>query len=138
MKLLLVALFAVVGAISGAESSGYDVTPADKAFMAEVLAAVQRKDAAWIASHTLLPIAVGSGEKHRIVKSEKEFRAIVDRSLSADLTHRMKMESKHPLFKNWRGVMMGDGILWFTEYRVSDAQRERYVILAFGDFAFQP
>ena len=73
MKLLFVTLLAVAAVISRAEISAYDVTSADKAFLSDVLAAVEKKDAAWIASHTLLPVAVGSGNERRIVKSEKDF-----------------------------------------------------------------
>ena len=80
----------------------------------------KKRDAAWIASHTLLPVAVGSGKERRIVKSEMEFRKILERSISLDLAKRMQAAAKDPLFKNWRGVMLGDGILWFSECRESD------------------
>ena len=138
MKHLFLTLFAVASAVSRAEISAYEVTSADKAFLSDVLAAVEKKDAAWIASHTLLPVAVGSGKERRIVKSEKEFRAIVARSLSPELTRQMRADAKDPLFKNWRGVMLGNGILWFTERTESDKDPWRYVILALGNFAFQP
>ena len=49
----------------------------------------------------------------------------------------MRAHAKDPLFKNWRGVMLGDGILWFTECRKSDKDPWRYAILALGNFAFQ-
>jgi len=138
MKFLIVALFVAVAAMSKAEIAAYDVTPADKAFLLDVLAAVEKRDAAWIASHTLLPIAIGSGKERRIVRSEKEFRKMLERSLSLDLSKQMQADAKDPLFKNWRGVMLGDGILWFTECRESDKKPSRYAILAIGGFAFQP
>jgi len=138
MKLLFVALFILSALVSKAETSAYDVTPADKAFLADVLAAVEKKDAAWIASHTLLPVAVGSGKERRVVKSEKEFRRIVARAITPEIAERMRADAKEPLFKNWRGVMLGDGILWFTQRRASEQEPWRYVILAFGGFAFQP
>ncbi len=138
MKILFLALFAAAAAMSRAEIAAYDVTSADKAFLLDVLAAVEKRDAAWIARHTLLPVAVGSGKKRRIVRSEIDFRKILERSISLDLAKRMQADAKDPLFKNWRGVMLGDGILWFTECRESDKKPWRYAILAIGDFAFQP
>jgi hypothetical protein len=138
MKLLLAALFALSAVVAKAGSSANDVTAADKAFLEDVLVAVEKMDAAWIASHTLLPVAVGSGKERRIVKSEKEFRRVVTRALAPEIAKRMRTDSKEPLFKNWRGVMLGDGILWFTERRASEKEPWRYAILALGGFAIQP
>jgi hypothetical protein len=138
LQFFLVALLAWGAPVSKAQNSGYEITPADKEFLADVLAAVEKKDAAWIARHTLLPVAVGSGKERRMVKSEEEFRKVVARALTPEIAERMRTDAKEPLFKNWRGVMLGDGILWFTQRRASEKEPRRYVILAIGDFAFQP
>lgn len=119
------------------QKSAYEVTATDKKFLSEVLAAVERKDTAWIVRQSLLPMAITSREGRRLVKTEAEFAAIIARSFSNELLQQMKAEAKKPLFKNWSGVMLGDGILWFSEHGESEAGPWRYRIVAFGGFAFQ-
>jgi hypothetical protein len=138
MKPFVIFLFSLVALMPAVAKSAYDVTASDQRFLSDVIAAVGRKDAAWIAAHSALPIAVVAGNEHRILKKKEEFAEVVARSLTEDLCARIRAEAKKTIFKNWQGVMVGDGILWFTEYRVSKDSPWQYVITAFGDFAFQP
>lgn len=117
--------------------AAYEVTAADRKFLAEVLAAVESKDAAWIAEHTSLPITlIADGGRH--LAEKEEFASAVARSLTPELQTRLRSEGKKELFKNWRGVMVGDGIVWFEQVRRSNDSPWEYRILAFGGFAVQP
>ena len=138
MKALFIPILGFAALISAQPKPAYEVTPSDRKFLSSVLAAVERKDADWIAAHTSLPIAVTLNGDRRVLKKKEEFAAIVARSLTDDLRTRFRSEGKKELFKNWQGVMVGDGILWFGELRGVDDSPPEYVILAFGDFAFQP
>jgi hypothetical protein len=137
---LLATLFlpALIVVTLQAEESAYPVTPADRKFLAEVLSAVEKKDAPWIAKRTSLPVIVASGKARRVVKSRKEFQTIIAGAFSSDAIYRkMQVDAQAPLFKNWKGVMLGDGILWFGQYSETAQGPWKYSILAFGHLAFQ-
>lgn len=117
---------------------GYRITEGDKNFLAQVVNAVQKKDVAWIAQHMLYPVSVANSNNTQLVKTEKEFEKILSRDLTDRVSTRMVDASKQPIFKNWRGVMVGDGILWFTEYGGDDHGPWTQGISAIGNFAYQP
>jgi hypothetical protein len=102
--------------------------------------AIDRKDFAWIANHMIYPLSVDSSHRTQPLNSKEEFRIILSRDLTDTIRAKILDAAKKPLFKNWQGVMIGDGILWFTEY-ANDANDANgpwtYGIAAIGDFAFQ-
>jgi hypothetical protein len=115
----------------------YPITSADKAFLSEVVDAIRRKDAAWIADRMAYPVSVVTGKARHVVNDKKEFTPILRRALTRKIRAKLKGDAKKPLFKNWRGVMVGDGILWYSQYSLDSGSTWTYFILAIGDFAFQ-
>jgi hypothetical protein len=116
----------------------YPITEGDKSFLAQVVNAVQKKDVAWIAQHMLYPLCVTNSNNTQLVKTEKEFEKILSREITDSISAKIVDAAQQPIFKNWRGVMIGDGILWLTEYG-SDAHGPwTQGILAIGNFAYQP
>jgi len=71
------------------------------------------------------------------VNDKKEFSAILQRALTRRIRRKLTEDAKKPLFKNWQGVMVGDGILWYSQSSLDDGVTWTYLILAIGDFAFQ-
>jgi len=138
MKALVAMLLALSALSNASAQSAYEVTESDRQFLADVFSAVGRKDAMWIASHSALPMAVVTGKVQRTIKKEEDFASVLASSLSTELIAGMQADAKKPLFKNWRDVMVGDGILWFEAFRVSERAPWRYMITAFGGFALQP
>ena len=116
----------------------YPITEADKKFLAEVLDAIHKKDVAWIAGHMSYPLSVTVSNRTYIVKSQKEFAPILSRELTDSIRTKIADAAKEPLFKNWQGVMVGDGLLWFSAYKDAGDKPWTYVIFAVGRFAFQP
>ncbi len=116
----------------------YPVTDADKRFLSEIVGALQKRDSAWIAAHMVYPLSVVVSNRTRIVKSKEEFAPIVGRQLTDSLRTNIIGLAKEPLFKNWQGAMLGDGVLWFTQYQRAGEKAWTYGIFAFGHFAFQP
>jgi len=131
-------LFAFVLSISASASDFYPVTEADKKFLGEVVDALTRKDAAWIADHMVYPLSIVANDRKRVVKSKRRFVAIVRREFAGGVGARIAEAAKAPLFKNWQGVMVGDGILWFERYQIGRKSPWRYGIFAIGHFAYQP
>lgn len=134
-----VALFlAVLSAIwAGTATAAYEVPAGDRAFLSEVMTAVEAKDARWLAAHAALPMIVGTGSDQRVVRSNAEFASIMAGLLTAERWAAMKAAAHRPLFKNWRGMMLGDGVLWFDSFAGADNEVPKYLILALGGFAFQ-
>jgi len=138
MKFFTFIAVAFCGLLPGrALAAIYDVNAGDRAFLRDVLAAVERKDATWIGVHSLLPMAVTEDGKTRVIEKEELVR-LVKHSLTDAFSARFHSEAQKPLFKNWRGVMVGDGILWFEQIKRHDNDPWTFAILAFGGFAFQP
>jgi len=135
LPILFLAFCVATGAV--AKAAPGDVTDADRKFLVEVVSAVGRKDSAWIVDHSYLPMAIVTEGKRRVIGKE-EYRALVHRALTDDLCGRFQAEAKKEPFKNWRGVMIGDGILWFERVGKRGSDTWTYTILAFGGFAFQP
>jgi len=138
MKLFVAAwLVLLVAALPIRTKAGdwYPITLSDQQFLSEVVDAVTRRDMAWIADHMSYPVSVTSNGRRRIVK-RKKFTAVLQREFTDDVRARLLEAAKQPLFKNWQGVMAGDGILWFSEISVDGGLKHQ--ILALGDFAFQP
>jgi hypothetical protein len=67
-----------------------------------------------------------------------ESNAILSRELTDSIRTKIADAAKEPLFKNWQGVMVGDGLLWFSAYKDAGDKPWTYVIFAIGRFAFQP
>lgn len=116
----------------------YPITADDKKFLASVVAAVNRKDFAWIANHTIYSVSITSSNGTQLVDTSEEFRKILSRDLTDSIRAKILDAAKQPLFKNWQGVMIGDGILWFDEYSDNENGPWTYGIAAIGGFAFRP
>lgn len=115
----------------------YPGTDADKEFLAQVLTALQKKDIRWIADHMNYPISIDPDGKKQIVDTSEEFIPIAKQRFTDDLCAKIANDAKEPLFKNWRGTMIGAGILWFSQYWDDATGRWAYKIDAIGNFAWQ-
>ncbi len=134
---VFIAAAVTVCACIAATGHAYEVSASDRDFLSAIVAAVEGKDSRWIASHALLPMVVNTGTDRKLVRTEAEMADAVASLLTDERRSAIKTAAQRPLFKNWRGVMAGDGVLWFVEFRPR-AGSSRYLITAFGDFAFQP
>jgi hypothetical protein len=135
LSILVLGLFFAMGVT--ADAAPGDVTDCDRKFLAEVVSAIERKDVAWIVAHSSLPMVLVAEDGRRVI-GEEEYATLVRRALTDDFCARFQAEAKKEPFKNWRGVMIGDGILWFEQIGKRGSDTWTYAILAFGGFAFQP
>jgi hypothetical protein len=138
MKLLAAIFLGFSAVLYASEKPFYEITDSDREFLADVLSAVARKDANWIAAHTAMPLVVETSTGKKVVKTEKEFTSVLESKFSIALCTRMQLDATKPLFRNWRGIMLGDGILWFEECRESATAPWKHLILSLGYFAYQP
>lgn len=117
--------------------SAYPITAADREFLAQVLRAVQSKDAAWIADHTLYPVTIRTSREQRTIDSPQDFTSILSSELTPELARKLSAAAAQPLFSNWRGIMVGRGVLWFGLFGSTEKGPPwRHYILSLGGFAF--
>lgn len=140
MKILtiILVLFACGVVWCAPAADTYPVTDADKKFLADIVGALQKKDTAWIAGHMAYPLSVVVSNRTHIVKSQEEFAPILGRELTDGIRTKIIELAKQPLFKNWQGVMVGDGLVWFADYQRAGDKSGTYGIFAIGHFAFRP
>jgi serpin B len=115
----------------------YPITESDRKFLAELVDAVGKNDVKWIAGHMVYPLSL-SREGTRMVKTKEEFMPILKRELNETVRAKIAGDARKPLFKNWRGVMVGEGVVWFAEFVEKQNNTPTHWILALGLFAFQP
>jgi hypothetical protein len=130
-------LFACVVIRCAAAADMYPVTDADRKFLADIVSALQKKDSAWIASRMVYPLSVVVSNRTDIVRSKEEFAPILKRQLTDSVRSKITTSAREHPFKNWQGVMIGDGILWFSEFKHGSDKSWTYGIFAIGGFAFQ-
>ena len=135
---LLFSLFVLLQPDCTSASETFPVTESDRNFLHEVLGAISRKDKVWIADHTVYPLSIVARNKTRLVKTKEEFAVVLNRELTESACAKITNAAKQPLFKNWQGVIVGDGILWFSEYRRDEHSSRTYGIFSIGHFALQP
>ena len=135
---VVLVLAALSRPLSAAASDFYSVTDADKKFLTEIVDVMRKNDAAWIASHMVYPLSLVASNHTRVMKTKEEFTPVLAQKLTESVRAKIAGDAEKPLFKNWQGVMIGDGILWFSEYQHAGDKSWRYGIFAIGYFAFQP
>ena len=133
---VFVILIAIVTPLLAATPNFYPISEADKKFLAEIADAVQKNDTNWIAEHMVYPLSIVEDNKKRIVTTREQFMPVISQKFTVELRANITAAAKKPLFKNWQGVMVGDGLVWFSEYQRDDKWRSG--IFAFGHFAVQP
>lgn len=113
-------LFVVVG--SQADTEMYSVTASDKAFFEQIRKAILTDDAEWFSGAVSYPIELHlkKGTLHLARKADlkKHASLIFDERLKS----LVRNQSASSLFKNWQGVMIGDGELWFSEVGAKTGQ----------------
>ncbi len=95
------------------QREGQKLTIDDKMFFLQLKHALESNDRAWIANHISLPLNITIDGKRRMITTRQE---ILDKfELIFNKRVRDAIESQHVdnLFKNWRGIMVGRGEIWF-------------------------
>ena len=133
--MFILGLFALTSAIA---KPSLEVTESDRRFLSDVVAAVARRDAEWIAAHSALPMVIRPDSERRLVKTEEEFAKVISELLTDRVRIMLESEAKQEPIKEQGGVRIGYGILWFEERRSSEDSPSHYVITSLGFFAVQP
>lgn len=88
--------------------------PAVRQFLEALQAAVRRNDPSELANLIEFPLRVSSGAKSNYVRSKNQFLAEYPRIFDSAVKRQILAQRYEALFSNYQGVMIGDGVIWFS------------------------
>jgi hypothetical protein len=89
----------------------------DKAYFIAIRDAIARDDRDWLASQATLVLCSLHGH-HVVLETKKQILRHYDEIINAYVRDAVKKQNPDDLFKNWGGIMVGRGAIWFD--RISD------------------
>jgi hypothetical protein len=110
------ALYSFCQAADEARTSAYVVTDGERAVLSELKEAIALRDPQRISNRVIYPIKLCVGDRERRVRNAAEFERNFDRIMNRDVRSAVTAQSPDDLFKNWQGVMIGQGQVWIGSY----------------------
>lgn len=95
-------------------SSMYPITAQDKTFLEQIQKAVSTNDVEWLSEVVSYPLTLKQHDKNITLKNSSDFKKYSASILTPYLKSAVQNQSPDSLFKNWRGVMIGGGVIWFS------------------------
>jgi hypothetical protein len=119
MRKLIIAtvflIFMFIAPQGKADFHMFPITVSDKAFFEQIKKAVLADDVEWFSEAVSYPIVLRPGKGEIKLKNKNDFK---EHAALIFTTHRksvVRNQLPDSLFKNWQGVMIGDGEIWFSE-----------------------
>jgi len=109
------------------------LTKADKAYFQQLQHAVLTDDEKWISKEVVqYPFFVNMPTGTFKLKNEKELKRDFKSIFCPKIKKAVARQSSDSLFKNWQGLMVGDGEMWFGQIGVTNGDKMvwEYKILA--------
>jgi len=124
-KMFLLLAFTVV-AVQSAEFKMYPVTSEDKAFLEQIKNVVLADDAQAFSRMISYPVAIRPNDKTIKLEGPADIKKNSAAIFTARLKSAVRSQTPDSLFKNWRGVMIGKGEIWFSKVLEKDSQGENW------------
>ncbi|MHB8746298.1 MAG: hypothetical protein ACYC7I_07180 [Gammaproteobacteria bacterium] len=120
----------IAGCAIADQREGMALTKADQAFFSQLSYAVSRNNKEWIADHVSFPLTTKINGEKRTFKNREEFLTEYEIIIDSKVKRAVTLQQPNALFKNWRGLMVGNGEIWFTAVHADpkDTQRVEYYI----------
>jgi hypothetical protein len=108
------------------------VTIEEKKFLADLVDATKGDNAEWIADRVSYPLTVSINGHRRKIYSRRDFISNFSSIFNENVRHAVIEQRPDDLFKDWSGVMVGSGQVWFVTIakNIKDIQTYRIVIAA--------
>ena len=135
----VVAVYAVVLVICSIPSiaKGYEekLSSEDIIFFHQIQRAVQCNDRTWVASHVFFPLNFRKNGVIIFIKTRNKFLRNYENIMSAEVLRVITTQRPERLFKNYQGVMIGNGEVWFGQRRSSSGTTGfwKYQIIAINN-----
>jgi hypothetical protein len=138
MKTFVIAFLIFLSALAScmADADYYSITSGDKAFFEQIKKAILTDDFESFAADVAYPIELYFGGERRLQPRSTRFRtkAELRKYKTAIFCERLKSavrnQSADSLFKNWQGLMIGNGELWFDQVILEGQTNWTYRIMA--------
>lgn len=126
LRLLCLLLAAQVFASDGARS-GLPLSADDRHFVSALRIAIRDDNQSWIVKHTSFPLRVngesGSTEFTSADHLLASFDLVFDRTTREAIRNQVPAET----FKNWRGLMIGNGEVWIASVKTTRGATRYYI-----------
>jgi hypothetical protein len=137
MKKLLV-IMALLASWTGSltaydDDIGVDVNVSDRAYFNQLQRAILANDEKWVSKELCsYPFSIFLPAGTVEIKDEKDFKKQFNRIFNSEMKKVLRDQSPNSLFKNWQGLMIGNGEIWFGEIGVTNKNKMQleYKILA--------
>jgi hypothetical protein len=93
----------------------YPIKPSDKAYFGQVQKAVLEENVEWFSGAMSYPLVLKTSTGDVTLKDKTDVKRHAALIFSAHMKSVVGKQSSNSLFKNWQGVMIGDGEIWFSE-----------------------
>ncbi len=136
-KVRFILLIFIFSLLNGAHATGIQaVTDEEKEFvrfLQEVINADQREK---LSQLVFFPIVVVVANKKQTLGDSKAFLRHYDAVINNSVKSAVLMQDTNALFKNWQGVMIGRGELWFADRYLKDGKKTGLYIVAINNGSF--
>ncbi len=136
MRVRLVLLFYLATVLSApigaARAGGTNPVPG---FIAELQEAVRNDDSVWLKDHLNLPVNY-YGAKHLVIRDKATFLKRYAEIMGPELKAKVLAQDPEKYFKNYQGVMLGDGgrNIWIDDFSEGgDGSPPRYEIITINN-----
>ncbi len=123
ISLLLILSSLITPLMYGADSNLYPITTGDKAFYDQIKKAILANDFESFAKSVAYPIEINTSNKAVRVQTKYQLKEYQSLIFNRHLKHALQKHSADSLFKNWQGVMIGDGDIWFSRIEARSGTR---------------
>lgn len=124
--LFLLCAFILVSLRSFGEGS-YIVSQSDIAFFGEIRDDLEALEFDSIGAKIGYPIRFVLNGKGMVINNQDEFVQCIPHIVDSDLRRVVLKQDPESLFKNWQGIMVGDGEIWFSEVMEEKCGKEVWV-----------
>ena len=118
--LMLLASICCADAVNNQVNHLNNLNNEDIQFFLRIQHAIASEDKQWLARNVFYPLGVNSSSKlnhriHRTVHNKNEFITNYKAIINKKVELAVKNQNPQHLFKNWEGVMIGNGEIWFQK-----------------------
>lgn len=108
------------------------ITPADKAFFEQIKKAVLADDAESLSKIIVYPLVIRPNGQTIKLENEADVKKSSGLIFTAKLKSAVRGQSPDSLFKNWQGIMIGNGDIWYSQIgeATTNGQRWTYRVIA--------
>lgn len=109
------------------------VTQEDKIFLEALKYAIASDDAAWVAAQIVFPLRVMIAGRLRWIRDQKDFISHYPEIINEKVRAAVEDQDPETLFKDWHGLMAGNGNVWFGRFSDDDGKTFRYYIFGINN-----